>query len=451
MRPLAVPAIGLTLLGATAVALALAASAPLAAAAALAQAAGLLVWLVMERRRRAAGEREGAAFANAMERAAGGDFSARPEPLSTQPLAGLEGAFDAMASAAAAMIAELSGERAQLSAALDGMSDGVALIDAENRVTLCNRAARDLLGLEGADDEALRDHELRDLAARCRASGRAERTELSLAAPRLTARATATPIGGASDGSALLTLRDLTALRRLETTRREFVANVSHELRSPLTSVKALVETLEDGAADDPKAAADFLRRINREVDRMTAMVNDLLELSRIESGQGAPRRERVDAADLLAGVRGDLERVAADAGVSVAVERAGETTLLGDAGQLRQAASNLLGNALRFAPRGSEVAVLVDGASRPGAVTVRVRDEGPGVAPEHLPHVFERFYKADRSRRDEGTGLGLAIAKHAVEAHGGEIGVESAEGAGAAFWFTIPRQGGATAQAGDG
>lgn len=434
------PAIGLALLAATTAALALAASAPLAAFAALAQAAGLLTWVVLERRRAAAGEREGAAFADAMERAADGDFSARPGPLSTQPLAALEGAFDAMASAAAALIAELSGERAQLSAALDGMSDGVVLVDAENRVTLVNRAARESLGLEGADDEALRDHELRDLAEMCRASGKAERTELSLGSPRQTARATATPVG--ADGSALLTLRDLTALRQLETTRREFAANVSHELRSPLASVKALVETLQGGAADDPQAAGDFLQRINREVDRMTAMVNDLLELARIESGQAAPKREPLDAADLLESVRADLERAAANAGVSVTVERAGETTLTGDAGQLRQVASNLLGNALRFAPRGSAVAVRADGASRPDAVTVWVRDEGPGVAAEDLPHLFERFYKADKSRRDEGTGLGLAIAKRAVEAHGGEIGVESAEGAGAAFWFTIPRQG---------
>lgn len=439
------PAIALTLLAATTAALALAASAPLAAVMAFAQAAGLLTWVVMERRRRAAGERESAAFADAMGRAAAGDFSARPGPLSTQPLAALEGAFDAMASAAASLIAELSGERAQLSAALDGMPDGVVLVDAENRVTLFNRAARDLLGLEGADDEALRDHELRDLAARCRASGKAERTELSLGAPRRIARATATPVGGAADGSALLALRDLTALRQLETTRREFVANVSHELRSPLASVKALVETLEGGAAGDPQAAADFLRRINGEVDRMTAMVNDLLELSRIESGQAEPKREPVDAADLLLGVRGDLERAAAAAGVSVTVERDGETTLMGDAAQLRQVASNLLGNALRFAPRGSVVAVQADGASRQDAVTVRVRDEGPGVAEEHLPHLFERFYKADKSRRDVGTGLGLAIAKHAVEAHGGEIGVESAEGAGAAFWFSIPREGAAS------
>ena len=206
--------------------------------------------------------------------------------------------------------------------------------------------------------------------------------------------------------------------------------------------MKALVETLQGGAADDPQAAGDFLQRINREVDRMTAMVNDLLELARIESGQAAPKREPLDAADLLESVRGDLERAAWSAGVSVTVERAGETTLTGDAGQLRQVASNLLGNALRFAPRGSAVAVRADGASSPDAVTVWVRDEGPGVAAEDLPHLFERFYKADKSRRDEGTGLGLAIAKRAVEAHGGEIGVESAEGAGAAFWFTIPKQG---------
>ena len=435
-----VPAIALTLLAALAGALALAGQASLAAGAAFAAALGLLAALGVRMRRAGGAERESRAFAQAMERAADGDFSLRPGPASTPPLTALEGPFNTMADALASLIGELSEERTQLSSALDGMADGVLLVDRDYRVTLFNRAAGDLLAFDGSGAQALRDYELRELAARCRASGEAERTELSLGAPRRTVSAAATPIGGASDGSALLTLRDLTAQRRLETTRREFVANVSHELRSPLASVKAMVETLEGGAAGDPAAAADFLARVNREVDRMTALVNDLLELSRIESGQAAPKREPVDAAGVAASVQADLERRIAEAGVSVAVERAGDTTVLGDAGQLHQVLLNLLDNALRFTPRGGEIAADVDGASRADAVTVRVRDDGPGVAAEHLPHLFERFYKADRSRRDQGTGLGLAIAKRAVEAHGGEIGVESAEGAGATFWFTIPR-----------
>lgn len=435
-----VPATALALLAALAGVLALAAQAPMAAVAAFAAALGILAALGVGMRRAANARQESQAFAQAMERAAAGDFSSRPESASAPPLTALEGPFNAMADALSSRIGELSEERAQLSTALDGMADGVMLVDRDYRLTLCNRAAAGFLEIDGAEERTLRDYELRGLAARCRASGNTERAELSLGSPRRVVSATATPVGEAADGSALLTLRDLTAQRQLETTRREFVANVSHELRSPLASVKAMVETLEGGASSDPATTADYLARVNREVDRMTAMVNDLLELSRIESGQAAPAREPVDAASVAASVRADLEHRIADAGVTVEVERAGDATIHADAGQLRQVLLNLLDNALRFTPRGGKIAVVVDGASRPDAVTARVQDDGPGVAPEHLPHLFERFYKADRSRRDQGTGLGLAIAKRVVEAHGGEIGVESAEGEGAAFWFTIPR-----------
>ena len=439
MRAPVVSAIALALLSAIAGILALAAQAPLAAGAAFLAALVPLAALGVGMRRAADAQRESRAFAQAMERAAAGDFSLRPESASASPLAALDRPFNAMADALASRIGELSEERAQLSTALDGMADGVMLVDRDYRLTLCNQAAWDLLALDGSQDRTLRDYELRGLAARCRESGNTERAELSLGSPRRVVSATATPVGDAADGAALLTLRDLTAQRQLETTRREFVANVSHELRSPLASVKAMVETLEGGASSDPATTADYLARVNREVDRMTAMVNDLLELSRIES-EAASAREPVDAASVAASVRADLEHRIAEAGVTVSLERAGDATILGDAGQLRQVLLNLLDNALRFTPRGGNIAVVVDGASRPDAVTARVQDDGAGVAPEHLPHLFERFYKADRSRRDQGTGLGLAIAKRIVEAHGGEIGVESAEGEGAAFWFAIPR-----------
>lgn len=439
MRAPVVSAIALALLSAGAGILALAAQAPLAAGAAFLAALGPLAALGVGMRRAADARRESRAFAQAMERVAAGDFSMRPESASAPPLMALNRPFNAMADALASRIGELAEERAQLSTALDGMADGVMLVDRDYRLTLCNKAAGDLLALDGSQDRTLRDYELRGLAAQCRESGVTERAELSLGAPRRVVSATATPIGDAADAAALLTLRDLTAQRQLETTRREFVANVSHELRSPLASVKAMVETLEGGASSDPATTADYLARVNREVDRMTAMVNDLLELSRIES-EAAPAREPVDAASVAASVRADLEHRIAEAGVTVTVERAGDATIQGDAGQLRQVLLNLLDNALRFTPRGGKIAVVVDGASRPDAVTARVQDDGPGVAPEHLPHLFERFYKADRSRRDQGTGLGLAIAKRIVEAHGGEIGVESAEGEGAAFWFVIPR-----------
>ena len=293
----------------------------------------------------------------------------------------------------------------------------------------------------------LRDHELRALVTLCRESDQRTYTELALANPRRSMSATATPIATTpaetesdeQETSVLLTLHDLTPLRQLETTRREFVANVSHELRNPLASVKAMVETLEGGAVSNPATATDFLERINREIDRMDALVNDLLELSRIERGQSELHREPIDAAVIIAAARTDLEHRIAETGVDVTINASGETIALGDAEKLRQVISNLLDNALKFTPRGGAVELRADNSEQ-NSVLVQVRDSGPGIAPEHLPHLFERFYKADRSRRDQGTGLGLAIAKHIVELHGGEVGVESTQGEGSTFWFTLPR-----------
>ena len=200
-----------------------------------------------------------------------------------------------------------------------------------------------------------------------------------------------------------------------------------------------MVETLEGGAVSNPATATDFLERINREIDRMDALVNDLLELSRIERGQSELHREPIDAAAIIAATRASLEHRIAETGVDVTINASGETIALGDAEKLRQVISNLLDNALKFTPRGGAVELRADNLERE-SVLVQVRDSGPGIAPEHLPHLFERFYKADRSRRDQGTGLGLAIAKHIVELHGGEVGVESTLGEGSTFWFTLPR-----------
>ena len=441
----------LTLLSLLAGVLAVAASEPLIALLCFLVAAVLLLVTVWERRAGVAAARETRAAVAAMRRIATGNFDVRPERLTSAPLSGLQAPFAAMTEALAALFAQLADHREQLTAVLDTMADGVILVDSENRIALSNPAAHDMLGIDaviGAPlSSVLRDHELRALVTLCRESGRRNYTELAIASPRRSMSATATPIAASPgeaeqdehEASVLITLHDLTPIRQLETTRREFVANVSHELRNPLASVKAMVETLEGGAVSDPAAAVDFLVRINHEVDRMNAMVNDLLELSRIESGQSELRKEMVDAASTISAVRTDLERRIAETGVTVTVNASGAVVALGDAGKLRQVVSNLLDNALKFTPRGGAIELRADNTEE-DRVLVQVRDSGPGIAPEHLPHLFERFYKADRSRRDQGTGLGLAIAKHIVEMHGGEVGVESAQGAGSTFWFTLPR-----------
>ena len=431
--------------------LAVAASEPLIALLSFLVAAGLLVVLVWERRIGAVAARETRGAVAAMRRIAAGHFNVQTEEFTSTTLSGLQAPFAAMTEALAALFAQLADHREQLTAVLDTMADGVILVDPENRIALSNPAAHEMLAIEAPIgtplSSILRDHELRDLLALCRDSGERQHAELSLSSPRRSLSATATPITaepGETEpdepaASVLLTLHDLTPIRQLETTRREFVANVSHELRNPLASVKAMVETLEGGAVSDSAAAPDFLARINREVDRMNAMVNDLLELSRIEYGQSGLHREPVDAAATIAAVRTDMEHRIAETGVAVTVSVPGAVVALGDEEKLRQVVANLLDNALKFTPRGGTIELHASDSERDG-VLVQVRDSGPGIAPEHLPHLFERFYKADRSRRDRGTGLGLAIAKHIVELHGGEIGVESSQGAGSTFWFTLPR-----------
>lgn len=369
-------------------------------------------------------------------RLARGDLEHRVASDAADETRELASAFNAMAGALRETVQGFSDEGGKLSAVLDTMADGVVLVRSEGRIEEMNGAAGALLGLkpEGARDrpfmEVVRDHDLRLLMTRALESRQQERDEVELLNNRRFVSAIATPLAGSESTGVLLTLHDLTQPRQVETTRREFVSNVSHELRTPLSSVKALAEALENGALDDPATARDFVRRIHGEADRMSALVDDLLELSRLESGQATPVMETVDLAALA---RGEIEafQLRAEAAGAALEARLPESPALvrGERDKLRQVLVNLLDNALKFTPSGGAVTVVVRAAA--GGVEVAVQDTGAGIPAEHLPHVFERFYKADRARRDGGTGLGLAIVRHIVEAHGGTARVASREGEG--------------------
>jgi len=340
---------------------------------------------------------------------------------------------------------QIEQDRAEMTALFEHMADSVLVLDADERIVLSNPAAERVLNglLVGRSlTEVTRDAELVDLA-RSVSDADSEARLIEFFGPdggeRRWIQAVATPL---PENRRLLVMRDISELRRAEVARRDFVANVSHELRTPVAALKALVETLEHGAIDDPIEGPGFLHRMHVEVDGLAQLVSELLDLARAEAGRLelnlAPCR-----AEAL--VREAVERVlpaANNAGVCVEVAVAGgadELWVCADSRRMGQVLSNLLGNAAKFTLAGGRIEI---GARRRGEhVEVWVSDTGVGIEPEHLTRVFERFYKTDQARAaGTGTGLGLAIAKHLVLAHGGQIWVESeGRGHGATFRVTLP------------
>jgi len=379
-----------------------------------------------------------------VERMAAGDLRARLLPTTRDEVGALTRSFNAMVDRLRAMISSLDNERGRLAAVLDHMADGVLITDGEGRVRLANPAAVRILGLSpGAAlgrrlAEVVRQHEIIALWRQCNEASE-EQTELvEVGRQGSFVQAIVTPLGGAEPGACLVILQDLTRVRQLETVRRDFISNISHELRTPLASLKALSETLQDGALEDPPAARRFIDRMDIEVDALTQMVQELLELSRIESGQVPVRLTPVALGDVVIPAVERLRPQAVRAGLALTVEVDPQGPLvLADTERIQQVVTNLVHNAIKFTPAGGSVRVYaVVGEDE---ATVLVQDTGVGIPSEDLARIFERFYKADRARTGGGTGLGLAIAKHIVQAHGGTIGAESVEGRGSTFHFTLP------------
>ena len=319
------------------------------------------------------------------------------------------------------------------------------VLDSDNRIRLINRAAQWLLDadIHSASGsplaEIVRDHELLELVSGSAAAGRIQRAEMELLHQRRFLHAIATPISADPSRGVLLTLQDVTRLRQVQNTRREFVSNVSHELRTPLASVNAMVETLDGGAIYDTEVARDFLSRIHDDIRRMTTMVDELLELSSLESGQMPIHLAPVELPRVANKVTERFETNAASRGVKlISLIPDDLPYLMADAGKLDQILTNLVENALKFTPEGGRVTL--SARTVESGIEVQVADTGVGVAREHLPHIFERFYKVDRARRNVGTGLGLAITRRLVQAHGGNIKVSSIEGEGSVFTFSLNR-----------
>jgi len=332
---------------------------------------------------------------------------------------------------------------------IDALPVAVAVLAADDTVVLANRSAVELGVVRG---NRLLVAELRRLASDVRRSREAQEVEVEPARGRLVrlpdaVRVRVVPVGDA-EGHVALLVEDVTEARRVEAVRRDFVANVSHELKTPVGAMSLLAEAMLD-ASEDPTAVRRFAGRLQHEAGRLARLVQELIDLSRLQGADPLPEQELVPV-DKVVAEAVDRTRTAATAR-GIEIVRGGERglTVCGSESQLVTAVGNLIENAVHYSPESTRVAVAV--RSREGAVEVSVTDQGMGIADKDLERVFERFYRADpaRSRATGGTGLGLAIVKHVATNHGGEVSVWSVEGSGSTFTLRLPPSGAATEEEG--
>lgn len=356
-------------------------------------------------------------------------------------------AFNEMSSNLKTTVDTMSTEKNRLSSILANMADGVIMTDIGGDIILANRAAVRLLNFkqETAEGkpviEVVHDHEIDEVLKKCLNTGQEQTIQFESGSIKRFLRAIAVPLKnqGRMNG-VLVLLQDLTELRNMQTMRRELVGNISHELRTPIAGIKAMAETLLNGAIDDKGAARDFISRIESEADRLAQMVAELTQLSRIESGQAELKLEPVNIDMLIDNAIAELTPLAERQQVTLLKESVQNLPAVqADKDRIRQTVINLIHNAIKFNKPGGKVTVSTGYDNN--SVKVSVADTGIGISKDDLPHVFERFYKADEARTGGGSGLGLAIAKHTVQAHGGEIYARSEEGKGSTFTFTLPRR----------
>ena len=367
---------------------------------------------------------------------ASGDFSRRaPRNVRVAELDELGAAFNRLTDELEARLSQLGRERDEMQALIDAMAEGVIALTEDARILRTNRAARTLLNLPQASWLApvgamVRHPDLRDVLEEAVVkSFRAREVELGDRHLIMSARVL-------DQGGSVVTFLDVSEMRRLQQVHRDFVANASHELKTPLTTIRGFAETLLEDDPPDP-LRQDFLTSIRDNTLRMQRMVEDLLDLSRLESGAWSARREEVELADVAGDAWADFRERAAAAGVEFEIEGSGK--VLADDQGLRQVFRNLLENSLRYTPRGG--AITIRATVEDDVIRVEVADTGSGISSRALPRIFERFYRADtaRARSEGGTGLGLAIVRHLVHAMGGGVGAESELGKGTTIWFTLP------------
>lgn len=391
------------------------------------------------------------------DRMAEGDLGVRMLVLTQDEIGQLTRAFNHMADQLRDQVARLGRERARISAVLNNMADGVLITDVHGAVTGINPAARQILHIDDTSEtevigstfaQIVHNHQLTDLWQRCSRSDSEQMATIETGPGGAFLQAIATPIAHEEASRILVILQDLTRIRRLETVRRDFISNISHELRTPLASLSLVVETLQDGAIEQPALARRFLTHMENELHALTQMVEELLELSRIESGKAPLEIKPTPVRALL---QKPFERMRPQAQnkqltyqMRLPPKDNDMPLAMADAQRIHQVITNLLHNAIKFTPPHGAVTLFaqveqVQDHNKGARIVIGVTDTGVGIPAKDLDRIFERFYKTDQARADEGTGLGLSIAKHIVQGHRGNIWAESIEGSGSTFFFSLP------------
>jgi two-component system, OmpR family, phosphate regulon sensor histidine kinase PhoR len=375
-------------------------------------------------------------FAN---RIAAGDLTARVEEGNLDEISAVAHALDVTASRLEQSFHALESSRSELTALLDSMQEAVIAINPQGQVSWCNavmqRIALSPVQAGRALVHSIRDPEVLSSVAAALTQRQASRRRATSVSPGKIFEVNAAPMPG---GGAVAVLHDVSEKERSETTRRDFVANVSHELRTPLTCITGYVETLLDDRGLSSQTR-EFLQIILKNASRMNRLTEDLLALASVESGDYKLNLERVPASTLVEEAVGSLAGLVLDSALTLEVGETTDEPVMTDLDALSQVFGNLIENAMKYGKAGGRIRV--GARKQDGLIEFYVQDFGPGIAYEHLPRIFERFYRVDkaRSRESGGTGLGLAIAKHIVHAHGGDIRCESELGFGATFLFRLP------------
>jgi len=371
-----------------------------------------------------------------------GNLGQQIEIRTNDEIGRLAHAFNEMSQNLKTTIAAIVDERGNLATVLTNLTDGVVMTDAEEKLLLTNPAAERLFNFKKENVnghpliEAVHDYEIDEIVKKCLSTTHEQTAQLETNGRFI--RVIAVPITTGRSYSTLVLFQDLTELRNLQTMRRELIGNISHDLRTPIAGIKAMVETLQDTAIDDKQVALDFLTRINGEVDRLTQMVTELTELSHIETGKAELRRVPTNLNYLIEEVVGQMRPQAESKPVTITTDFNSNLPVIKvDKDRIRQTLTNLVHNAIKFNNPGGKVTITTTFDNE--SAIVSMSDTGIGISKEDLPHIFERFYKADKARSQGGSGLGLAIAKHTIQAHGGNISVKSEEGKGTTITFNLP------------